>query len=86
MGELSDNGIRVRLFAGLRELAGWAERHWPAAAATHSTLTPRQIWQDLQLPGSISNVRIAINQQFAQPDTPLHPGDELAFLPPISGG
>jgi molybdopterin converting factor small subunit len=31
-------------------------------------------------------VRVAINQQFADPGTPLADGDELAFLPPISGG
>jgi molybdopterin synthase sulfur carrier subunit len=31
-------------------------------------------------------VRIAINQQFATADTPVQAGDELAFLPPISGG
>jgi molybdopterin synthase sulfur carrier subunit len=33
-----------------------------------------------------AQVRIAINQQFAALDTPLHPGDELAFMPAISGG
>jgi molybdopterin converting factor small subunit len=31
-------------------------------------------------------LRVAINQQFASWDTPLTSGDELAFLPPISGG
>jgi molybdopterin converting factor small subunit len=31
-------------------------------------------------------VRVAINQRFASADTPLANGDELAFLPPISGG
>jgi molybdopterin converting factor small subunit len=31
-------------------------------------------------------VRVAVNQQFASLDAPLQPGDELAFLPPISGG
>ena len=33
-----------------------------------------------------SGVRVAINQAFAAADTPLTDGDELAFLPPISGG
>jgi molybdopterin converting factor small subunit len=27
-----------------------------------------------------------VNQQFAEPTAPLHDGDEVAFLPPISGG
>ncbi len=33
-----------------------------------------------------TGVRVAINQAFAAADTPLADGDELAFLPPISGG
>jgi molybdopterin converting factor small subunit len=36
--------------------------------------------------GLPDGVRVAINQQFAGADTPLADGDELAFLPPISGG
>jgi len=77
--------IRVRLFAALREQAGWAERDWPGDPAA-GPLTPRTIWMTLQLEGSLDSVRVAINQQFAAADTPLQPGDELAFLPPISGG
>lgn len=33
-----------------------------------------------------AGIRVAINQAFAAADTPLADGDELAFLPPISGG
>ncbi len=82
----ASQGIRIRLFAGLREQAGWAERHWPTAAEATAPLTPRQLGPMLQLPGALSGVRIAINQQFASADTALQAGDELAFLPPISGG
>ena len=86
MGQETEHGIRIRLFAGLREKAGWAERHWPLAAAAAPYLTPEQLWEALQLPGPLSSVRIAINHQFAPADAVLNPGDELAFLPPISGG
>ncbi|MFZ9463009.1 MAG: MoaD/ThiS family protein [Vulcanococcus sp.] len=48
--------------------------------------TPARIWAALALPGGLGSVRVAINQRFAAADTPLQPGDELAFLPPISGG
>jgi molybdopterin synthase sulfur carrier subunit len=33
-----------------------------------------------------TGVRVAVNQSFASADMPLADGDELAFLPPISGG
>jgi molybdopterin synthase sulfur carrier subunit len=77
----------VRLFARLREEAGWDERPWPLAAEGVST--PLDIWRQLNLGGTgtlPAGVRVAINQRFASPDQPLQPGDELAFLPPISGG
>lgn len=31
-------------------------------------------------------VRCAVNQDFAGPDTPIRPGDEVAFFPPVTGG
>jgi molybdopterin synthase sulfur carrier subunit len=73
----------VLLFAALREAAGWAERSWPLPADAR---TPRQVWAALQLPGNLESTRVAINQRFATADSPLQGGDELAFLPPISGG
>jgi len=74
--------IRIRLFASLRERAGWSERPWPIEPAT----TAAQVWDQLALGVDRSRVRIAVNQVFAAADQPLQPGDELAFLPPISGG
>lgn len=87
--------VRVRLFASLRERAGWGERlltvDFPAATAL-------SLWRQLNLAvgGDASGatggddlpagLRVAINQSFASPDTPLADGDEVAFLPPISGG
>lgn len=78
-------GIRVRLFAALREAAGWGERLIPATTAAR---TPLALWQQLGLEPEVppAGIRVAINQQFASWQAPLAAGDELAFLPPISGG
>ncbi len=82
--------IRVRLFAALREAGGWNDRLVTPATAPG---TPLALWHQLELePRSQqpdappSGIRVAINQQFASWDAPLAAGDELAFLPPISGG
>jgi molybdopterin synthase sulfur carrier subunit len=91
--------ILVRLFAGLREQAGWGERHMPLRPDEPSP-TPAELWRRLALgagtAGSAAtatgsgelppSIRVAVNQAFASPDTPLSPGDEVAFLPPTSGG
>jgi molybdopterin synthase sulfur carrier subunit len=100
--------VHVRLFASLREAAGWSDR--PVSLpfnADQRPCTPLQLWQRLEIsacwpspegsapsgplaadPASAfpAGLRVAINQRFAAPDTPLQPGDELAFLPPITGG
>ena len=94
----AEPAVRVRLFAALREAAGWSERclSLPSPSGA-SPCTPLSLWQRLAIPvtwtGSASStaalpagVRVAINQRFVPPDTPLQPGDELAFLPPITGG
>jgi molybdopterin synthase sulfur carrier subunit len=33
-----------------------------------------------------AQVRAAVNQVFARPDTPVRAGDEVAFFPPVTGG
>jgi sulfur-carrier protein len=90
--------VRVRLFASLREAMGWSEQH---VIASVQPATPLALWRQLDLaaaweaassspaqpsPELPPGVRVAINQQFASADTLLVDGDELAFLPPISGG
>ena len=60
--------IEIRLFAGLRERAGWGERRLPLPA--EAPLTPAALWLQLELGGGAalpSTVRVAINQAFASP-------------------
>jgi molybdopterin synthase sulfur carrier subunit len=76
--------VRVRLFAALREAMGWSEQLVTTSGAT----TPLALWGQggLEPAQPPAGVRVAINRQFAAWDAPLADGDELAFLPPISGG
>ena len=34
----------------------------------------------------ISNIRIAVNQEYVDSNHPVQPGDEIAFFPPVTGG
>lgn len=31
-------------------------------------------------------IRCAVNQEYVEPDSPVAPGDEVAFFPPVTGG
>jgi len=79
--------VKVRLFARLRELAGRGEYDCevPAGASVED------VWQALtRAHGALrefgSAVSCAVNADFARRTATVHEGDEVAFLPPVSGG
>jgi molybdopterin synthase sulfur carrier subunit len=84
-------GLTVLYFAWLRERTGTAEEVVapPTEVATVGALID---WLTLRSPGHAAafanrgTVRCAVNQDFADPQTPVRPGDEVAFFPPVTGG
>ena len=74
--------VRVRLFAGLRERAGAdeLELELPEGAVVGDALERMRALTD-GVP-----VVMAVNREYADPGAPLHGGDEVALIPPISGG
>ena len=79
--------MTVRLFARLREIAGADELHRPAAGV----VTVADVWQGLAadwpaLAPYAGSISCAVNAQYARMTTPVVDGDEVAFLPPVSGG
>jgi molybdopterin synthase catalytic subunit/molybdopterin converting factor small subunit len=71
--------VRVRLFAGLRERAGWSQRDVDAA-------TVADVWPALELGDEPNGLLYAVNKQYAERDWALNDGDEVALIPPVSGG
>src|SRR4051794_22424983 len=74
--------VHVRLFAMLRERAGRdvLELDLPDGARVSDALAAVD-----DLAGGLPLV-LAVNREYAPPDQPLAPGDELALIPPVSGG
>ena len=71
--------VRVRLFAGLREQAGWSERQLEAARVA-------DVWPQLGLGSEPAGLLYAVNREYADRDRELRDGDEVALIPPVSGG
>jgi molybdopterin converting factor subunit 1 len=79
--------VRVRLFASLREAAGKSQTElalppgatvedaWRCLAAEHPSLAPRR-----------ASLTAAVNRCYSSFATTLTEGDELVFIPPVSGG
>ena len=79
--------VTVRLFARLRELAGSGElRRELPAGSTVATLWDALATEFHAMRPHGRSVSAAVNQEFARRTTELGEGDEVAFLPPVSGG
>jgi molybdopterin converting factor subunit 1 len=79
--------VTMRLFARLRELAGTAELTRDLEAGA----TAQDAWNALArecpaLADYSRAVSCAVNESYARWTTALNDGDEVAFLPPVSGG
>jgi molybdopterin synthase catalytic subunit len=74
--------VRVRLFAALRERAGADEVE---LELTDGAVVGDALEQVHALTDGIPVV-MAVNHEYADAGTPLSPGDELALIPPVSGG
>jgi molybdopterin synthase catalytic subunit/molybdopterin converting factor small subunit len=71
--------VTVRLFAGLRERAGWSQREVDAARVA-------DVWAELELGDEPEGLLYAVNREYAQPEQELAEGDVVALIPPVSGG
>ena len=72
--------VNVRLFAGLREQAGYAERELDGVTRV------ADVWPLLGLGDEPSGLVYAVNRQYADRESELADGDEVALIPPVSGG
>jgi len=79
--------VTIRLFARLRDLAGSGELVREVA----SPATIETVWQSLvdEMPDLRAYERtmsVAVNADYAKMSAKVSDGDEVAFLPPVSGG
>jgi MoaE-MoaD fusion protein len=74
--------ISVRLFAVVRERAGWSRRdlELPAGAVA------ADVWPLLGIGPAPDGITYARNREYVEPHQALSAGDELAVIPPVSGG
>ena len=71
--------VTVRLFAGLRERAGWSQRDIEADSVG-------EVWSRLDLGDEPQGLLYAVNREYAPADHKLADGDVVAVIPPVSGG
>jgi molybdopterin converting factor subunit 1 len=77
----------VRLFARLRDIAGATELSRDVApGATVATIWKGLVTDFPEMAQYEKSISSAVNVDYARMDQAVHDGDEVAFLPPVSGG
>lgn len=79
--------VKIKFFAILRERAGAGE----ISKDIQDGSTVAQLWESLQqdypkLAGPTFRLLYAVNQSYVTPEQILKDGDEVAIIPPVSGG
>ena len=72
--------VTIRLFAGLRERAGTGRRELDDVARVGD------VWSRLDLGDEPAGLLYAVNREYVTRGHVLHDGDEVAMIPPVSGG
>ncbi|WP_237214276.1 molybdopterin converting factor subunit 1 [Falsiroseomonas oryziterrae] len=83
--------MKVLYFAWVRQKVGAAEEDVSPPPEVRD-VAGLIAWLATRSPGHAAafadarQLRAAVNQEFAPPDAPVAPGDEVAFFPPVTGG
>ena len=79
--------VTIRLFARLRDVAGSGE----LMREVETPATVQTVWQSLtaEMPALVEyegTMSVAVNAEYTRMASAVQDGDEVAFLPPVSGG
>jgi molybdopterin converting factor subunit 1 len=79
--------VRTKFFAAIKDIVGTPEVELELPdGITAGELFQRYCQQHAPLSRYANNAMISVNLEFVPPETCLHEGDEIAFIPPVSGG
>lgn len=74
--------IKIRFFASLADKLGMET----ASCAASEESTAKTVWQAVVETPPDEHTKVAVNQVYANWDTAVTDGDEVAFFPPVTGG
>jgi molybdopterin converting factor subunit 1 len=79
--------VQVECYGGARDLTGWRTRDLTLdEGSTAADLLAALAASHPALKGWVAFLRLAVNQEYADPGTVLRDGDAVAVIPPVSGG
>lgn len=79
--------VKTKFFAAIKDIVGTPEAELDLTSGTTAgDLFQRYCQQHPPLNRYAERIMISVNLEFVPPETRLSEGDEIAFIPPVSGG
>ncbi|MBD2769061.1 MoaD/ThiS family protein [Hymenobacter sp. BT664] len=78
--------LTIALYGITRDIVGAATIELPAPAPTTVGELLAEMRRQYPALGELRSCAVAVNQEYAPTDQPLHPVDEIALIPPVAGG
>lgn len=79
--------VKIKFFAGCQDIAGKRESEVELKEETNAKMLLEKLIKDYPgLEKMAKNILLSINMEYASSDTILKDGDEVALIPPVSGG
>jgi molybdopterin converting factor subunit 1 len=78
--------VKLLFFASLRERAGCPSMQWPIAEGLTAGALLEELRRDLPAMSAAGRISVAVNEEYVGGDHLLADGDEIALIPPVSGG
>ncbi|MBL7783475.1 MAG: molybdopterin converting factor subunit 1 [Saprospiraceae bacterium] len=78
--------IKILTFGIAREICGGSSIQADVPEGTTAAALKHHLAQQFPRLAGLASFLLAVNEEFAADDTLIHPGDEVAIIPPVSGG
>lgn len=78
--------LNVLLFGITRDLIGHAHVAVPLMEGARVADLMTHLTEQYPALANVKSILVAVNSEYAEPDTVLSPADEVALIPPVSGG
>ncbi len=86
MIELSNMQIKIQTFGIAREICGDAQISMLVPESTTAGQLKQLLTEQYPRLGALASFLLAVNEEYAEPHIQLQANDEIAVIPPVSGG
>lgn len=78
--------VQILFFASLRERTGHKTMELEIASGMTAQSLLAQLRRDIPAMADAGRISLAVNEEYCEPSQVLQDGDEIALIPPVSGG